>query len=58
MTWCKTTEEVRAAARDDAQADPPLTQAEADLIAAVLAPVADSHGALSALIAEHAETAS
>jgi hypothetical protein len=55
MTCCRTVEEIRAAARADAQADPPLTQAEADLIAAVLAPVADSNGALSAFIAEHAE---
>ena len=55
---CRTLDEVRAAALADARADPPLTQAEADLVAAVLAPVADSHGALDALIAEHAEAAS
>jgi len=58
VTCCRTVDEVRDAARADAQADPPLTQAEADLIAAVLAPIADSHGELGALIAEHAEAAS
>jgi len=50
---CRTVEEVRAAARADAQADPPLTQAEADLIAAVLAPVAAGEGVAEAFVAEH-----
>lgn len=35
---CRTVDEVRAAALADAQNDPPLTQAQADLVAAILAP--------------------
>jgi hypothetical protein len=37
VTTCKTTAEVRAAALADAQHDPPLTQDQADLIAAIRA---------------------
>ena len=35
---CRTLDEVRAAALADAQDDPPLTQDQADLVAAILAP--------------------
>jgi len=35
---CRTLDEVRAAALDDAQGDPPLTQDQADLVAAIAAP--------------------
>lgn len=34
---CRTVDEVRAAARRDGADDPPLTQAQADLVAAILA---------------------
>lgn len=37
MTACRTVEEVRAAALADSRDDPPLTQEQADLIAAILA---------------------
>lgn len=35
---CRTVAEVEAAALEDAQADPPLTQDSADLVAAILMP--------------------
>ena len=38
MTLCRTLDEVIAAARQDALADPPLTQEGADQAAAILAP--------------------
>jgi hypothetical protein len=38
VTTCRTADEVRAAALADAKDDPPLTQDQADLIAAILAP--------------------
>lgn len=41
MTICRSVEEVRAAALADARDDPPLTQDQADLIAAILAPHQD-----------------
>ena len=37
MTWCRTVDEVRAAALEDSKNDPPLNQAQADYLAAVLA---------------------
>lgn len=37
MTTCRTLAEIRAAALADARSDPPLTQAQADLVAAILA---------------------
>jgi hypothetical protein len=45
VTACRTLDEVRAAARDDAKADAPLTQDQADLIAAIRAPHLTSKGA-------------
>lgn len=36
MTYCRTVPEVLAAADHDAQADPPLSQEQADLTAALL----------------------
>ena len=41
MTVCRTLEEVRAAALADAQGDPPLTQDQADDVAAILQPYQD-----------------
>jgi hypothetical protein len=38
MTRCFTLDDVLAAADADSQGDPPLSQAQADLIAALLAP--------------------
>ena len=38
MVTCRTVEEVRAAALADAAHDEPLTQDQADLVAAILAP--------------------
>ena len=38
VTTCKTIAEVRAAALADAQADEPLTQNQADLVAAIRQP--------------------
>lgn len=38
MTTCRSLAEVLAAADADSKADPPLTQAAADLVAAILAP--------------------
>jgi len=38
VAWCRTIEEVQAAAAEEAKADPPLTQDGADLKAAILAP--------------------
>jgi hypothetical protein len=38
MTVCRTLDEVLAAADADSASDPPLSQDQADLIAAILAP--------------------
>jgi hypothetical protein len=38
MVVCRTLDEIYAAAAADAAGDPPLTQAEADRVAAILAP--------------------
>lgn len=38
MTLCRTLDEIYAAAARDALADPPLTQEQADRVAAILAP--------------------
>lgn len=38
MTLCRTLADIEAAAERDAAADPPLTQEQADRIAAILAP--------------------
>jgi hypothetical protein len=38
MTWCRTIEEVEAAGAEAGRNDPPLSQAQADLVAAILAP--------------------
>ena len=38
MTALRTLEEIREQARIDALSDPPLTQAQADRVAAILAP--------------------
>lgn len=38
VTICRTVEEIRAAAREAAAAMPPLTQEQADLIAALIEP--------------------
>jgi len=43
VTWCKTLDEVRAAAA--AGHDGPLTQQQADLVAAILAPARDGRTA-------------
>jgi hypothetical protein len=45
MTWCRTLDEVRAAALDDARSDEPLTQNQADLVAAIRAPHTTGKGA-------------
>ena len=41
MTICRSAEEVRAAALADAKDDPPLTQDQADHVAAILQPHQD-----------------
>lgn len=41
MTACRNLDDVLAAADADSQDDPPLTQAGADLVAALLAPHRD-----------------
>jgi hypothetical protein len=38
MTWCRTLDDILAAANADSTNDPPLTQVQADLLAAILAP--------------------
>lgn len=38
MSTCRTREEARAAGRRDGEQDPPLSQDQADYIAAILAP--------------------
>jgi hypothetical protein len=45
MTLCRSAEEVRAAALADAKDDEPLTQDQADLVAAIRAPHIASKGA-------------
>jgi len=45
MTICRSAEEVRAAALDDARDDAPLTQDQADLVAAIVAPHITGRGA-------------
>jgi hypothetical protein len=44
MTTCRTLDEVIAAAKADAADDQPLTQEQADLAAALLAPHQDTTG--------------
>jgi hypothetical protein len=41
MTTCRTLDEVYAAAAADSIGEPPLTQAQADLVAVILAPYGD-----------------